>query len=278
MTGPIALRPKTKIQIPAQTNHLNFPVAVFSATHPRHLGLPTSKMKECSAMTKDHIADEMSPEFMRYPCRVQPGPVIRSSLRTDTPTRISARPCTRSVELVYESCRLCTGTKKIDEPEGSLDRMIDLVTITPPLEGFITQIREKRRRCSYRQTATNHDTLYQQERTWRKRLIRYGFETEEVYSLSGSVVLARGEAEIPNLLFVNLTIPHKQPDRTGKKGTKGPTFPKKEPKVRPSFCAHMSKIGILSSRPHLHVKRIFAHTKPLQQSLTGITEVSMLRT
>jgi hypothetical protein len=84
-------------------------------------------------MTKDQIDDETSPEFRRYPCREQPGPVIRELLCTDTPTRTTPRPCTRSVLGQSIQCG-DTCTKKIDEPERSLDRMIDVVM---PFEGFV---------------------------------------------------------------------------------------------------------------------------------------------
>jgi hypothetical protein len=115
-------------------------------------------------MTKDQIDDETSPEFRRYPCRVQPGPVMRASLCTDTPTRTTPRPCTRSVLGQYiqsGECVIPTCTKKIDEPERSLDRMIDVVM---PIEGFVRQIREKRRRCCDRQTRTNNGGLRISER------------------------------------------------------------------------------------------------------------------
>jgi hypothetical protein len=115
-------------------------------------------------MTKDQIDDETSPEFRRYPCRLQPGPVMRASLCTDTPTRTTPRPCTRSVlgQSIQSGECVHTCTKKIDEPKGSLDRMIDVVM---PLKGFVRQISEKRRRCCDRQTRANNSGLWISDRT-----------------------------------------------------------------------------------------------------------------
>jgi len=67
ITGPMAPMRNTNVHIPRHTTHLPLPDDVFSAAQLPHLRPPASKVNVCRAMTKDHIADAMSPEFMRYP-------------------------------------------------------------------------------------------------------------------------------------------------------------------------------------------------------------------
>src|SRR5271170_418397 len=114
---------------------------------------------------------------------------MRESLCTYTPIRTTPRPCTRSVlgQSIQSGECVHTCTKRIDEPEGSLNRMIDVVM---PLEGFVRQIREKRRRCCDRQTRTNNGGLWISERAkWGGiQLIPCASRVEEVNSFSGLLV------------------------------------------------------------------------------------------
>lgn len=64
----------TPSHTPAHRIHRAFPEVPFSATHAFIRGPPASRIKVCTAMMNDQIADATSPHSTRIPWRVQSGP------------------------------------------------------------------------------------------------------------------------------------------------------------------------------------------------------------
>jgi len=96
MAMPMALRKIDADQIIEAKNHRAFPFVLFSAAQVFQLDPPASTKNVWPAMINVHQAEARSPEVMKKPWALQPGPGVTALLAIQYVFRLNPIPCKQS--------------------------------------------------------------------------------------------------------------------------------------------------------------------------------------